>query len=155
MKECNWVHFACHGVQDAASPTDSAFILIDGRLALKEIMKQSFSHAELAILSACQTAKGDSKLTDEAVHLAAGLLMAGYGNVVGTMWSIRDDAAPIIAKEFYAYLIDEAGGDSTMAAYALHAAVARLRNLRGEKDFASWVPFIHLGVCVPCSTTTQ
>jgi CHAT domain-containing protein len=62
MKECNWVHLACHGVQDDTSATDSAFLLIDGPLTLKEIMKQSFSHTELAVLSACQTAAGDKKI---------------------------------------------------------------------------------------------
>jgi CHAT domain-containing protein len=151
MKECNWIHLACHGVQDAASPTNSAFLLIDNPLTLREIMKQSFTHTELAVLSACQTAKGDSELPEEAIHLAAGMLMAGYGSVVGTMWSIRDDDGPIIAEKFYKYLIEEADGDSSRAAYALHDAVARLRDIRGENDFASWVPFTHLGVCLPLS----
>jgi len=149
MKECNWIHLACHGVQDTASPIESAFSLIDKPLTLREIMKQSFSHAELAFLSACQTATGHSKLPEEAIHLAAGMLMAGYGSVMATMWSIRDNDAPIIAEKFYEYLIEEAGGDSTKAAYALHDAVVHLRNLRGEKDFARWVPFIHLGICSP------
>jgi CHAT domain-containing protein len=149
MKECSWIHLACHGVQDTASPIESAFHLIDNPLTLKEIMKQSFTHTELAVLSACQTAKGDRKLPEEAIHLAAGMLMAGYGSVVGTMWSIRDDDAPIIAEKFYRYLIDEAGGDSSRAAYALHNAVAHLRDVRDENDFASWVPFIHLGICSP------
>jgi CHAT domain-containing protein len=151
MKECSWIHLACHGVQDTASPTESAFHLIDNRLTLKEIMKESFTHSELAVLSACQTAKGDSKLPEEAIHLAAGMLMAGYGSVVATMWSIRDDDGPIIAKKFYKYLIDETAGDSSRAAYALHDAVAHLRHVRGESNFASWVPFIHLGVCSPLS----
>ena len=61
-------------------------------------MKQSFTHTELAVVSACQTAKGDSELPEEAIHLAAGMMMASYGSVVATMWSIRDDDAPIIAK---------------------------------------------------------
>ena len=149
MKECSWIHLACHGVQDTAGPTESAFHLFDKPLTLKEVMKQSFTHTELAVLSACQTAKGDRELPEEAIHLAAGMLMAGYGSVVATMWSIRDDDGPIIAEKFYKYLIDEAGGDSSRAAYALHNAVARLRNVRGEKNFASWVPFIHLGICTP------
>ena len=120
MKECNWALFACHGIQDNADATHSAFLLFDGRLTLKEIMKQSFSHIELTVLSACQTAKGGSKLPEEAVHLAAGMLTAGHRSVVGTMWSIRNDDAPIIAEKFYTYLIAEASGDSTKAAYALH-----------------------------------
>jgi len=77
------------------------------------------------------------------------MLMAGYGSVVGTMWSIRDNDAPIIAERFYKYLIEEAGGDSSKAAYALHDAVAHLRSLRGENEFGCWVPFIHLGICTP------
>src|ERR1700733_7242633 len=148
MKGCNWIHLACHGVQDPTRPINSAF-LINGQLTLNEIMKQSFSHTDLAFLSACQTAKGDSELPEEAIHLAAGMMMAGYRGVVGTMWSIRDDDAPIIAEKFYTYLIGEAGGDSTKAAYALHNAVGHLRKVRGENKFASWVPFIHLGVCSP------
>jgi CHAT domain-containing protein len=111
-------------------------------------MKQSFTHTELAVLSACQTAKGDSKLPEEAIHLAVGMLMAGYGSVVGTMWSIRDYDAPIIAEKFYKYLIDEAGGHGSRAAYALHNAVAHLRDVRGENNFPSWVPFVHLGICL-------
>jgi len=149
MKECNWIHLACHGVQDDTNATDSAFLLIDGPLTLKDIMKHSFSHTELAFLSACQTAKGDSELPEEAIHLAAGMLMAGYGSVVATMWSIQDNDAPIVAERFYKYLIDEASGASTRAAYALHHAVAHLRGVKGEKDFARWVPFIHLGICTP------
>jgi len=149
MKECNWIHLVCCGVQDTTNPIKSAFSLSDNPLTLQEIMKQSFSHTELAVLSAGQTAKGDSKLPDEAIHLAAGMLMAGYGSVVGTMWSTRDDDAPIIAERFYKYLIEEAGGDSSKAAYALHDAVAHLRNLRGENEFGRWAPFIHLGICTP------
>ena len=149
MKEYNWVHFACHGVQDPVQPTKSAFLLIDEPLSLKEIMKQSFSHTKLAVLSACQTAKGDSQLPEEAIHLAAGMQMAGYGSVVGTMWSINDDDGPIIAEKFYGYLIEEAHGDSHRAAYALHHAVSHLRDVVDEKNFVRWAPFIHLGICSP------
>jgi CHAT domain-containing protein len=149
MKEHSWIHLACHGAQDTDNPTESAFHLFDNPLTLKEIMKESFTHTELAFLSACHTAKGDSKLPEEAIHLAAGMLMAGYGNVVATMWSIGDNDAPVIAEKFYKYLIDEASGDSSRAAYALHNAVAHLRDMIGEDNFARWVPFIHLGICSP------
>ena len=146
MKSCNWIHLACHGIQHSIEPTNSAFLL-NGQLTLNEIMKQSLNHAELAFLSACQTAKGDSKLPEEAIHLAAGMLMAGYCSVVGTMWSIRDDDAPTIAEKFYTYLIGEAGADCTKAAYALHHAVGHLRDSGEGCSFDRWVPFIHLGIC--------
>ena len=151
MEKCSWVHFACHGVQELVNPIESAFLLFDEQLTLREIMKQSFSCAKLAFLSACQTATGDSKLPEEAIHLAAGMLMAGYGSVVATMWSIQDNDAPIVAEKFYKYLTEEAGGDSGKAAYALHHAVAHLRNMRGVDRVELWAPFIHLGICLPHS----
>ncbi|KAJ6487356.1 hypothetical protein DFH09DRAFT_841575, partial [Mycena vulgaris] len=41
-------------------------------------------------LSACQTARGAKGLQEESVHLAAGMLLAGYRGVIATMWSIMD-----------------------------------------------------------------
>lgn len=143
MEKCNWIHLACHGTQNG---TESAFHLADGELTLQHIMESSLPHAELAVLSACQTAMGDQKLPEEALHLAAGMLMAGYDSVVATMWSIADSDGPIVAKEFYRYLMNEGGGDSTKSAYALHHAVKKLREEVGETNFDRWVPFIHLGV---------
>ena len=81
------VHFACHGDQDTIAPLKSGLILHDGhRLNVSEIMKQPMPNASLAFLSACETAMGTEELPDEAMHLAASLLFAGFRGVVGTMW---------------------------------------------------------------------
>ncbi|KAI0028399.1 CHAT domain-containing protein [Vararia minispora EC-137] len=150
IQSYRWVHLACHGVQDARNRTQSAFELYDGKLTIKHLMETSLDSAELAFLSACQTATGDDDVPEEAVHLAAGMLAAGYRSVVGTMWSIRDSDAPIVADRFYEVLLSgEAGcgaGRRAKAAYALHEAVMQLRRKAGEKSFVQWVPFIHLGV---------
>ena len=91
MKEADWVHFACHAIQDAANPTESGLCLADQRcLKLSDMIALSRPHGGLAFLSACQTATGDESLSDEAIHIAAGMLFAGYGGVVGTMWSVID-----------------------------------------------------------------
>ena len=142
----SWVHFACHGVQDTIEPTKSALCLHDKRLELSTIITKSLSHADFAFLSACQTATGDEKLSEEAVHLAAGLMLAGYSSVVATMWSIRDKDAPVIAGHVYTELFSNTEPDSTGAAAALHRAVKLLRQEVGDLAFLSWVPFIHVGV---------
>ena len=49
-------------------------------------MKQPMPNASLAFLSACETAMGADELSDEAMHLAASLLFAGFRGVVATMW---------------------------------------------------------------------
>lgn len=51
-------------------------------------------NAELAFLSACQTAVGDEKIPEESAHLAAGMMVVGFKGVVATMWSIGDADAP-------------------------------------------------------------
>jgi len=147
MDNHGWVHLACHGIQDLKDPTKSAFILYDGRLELSKLMSQSLPHARLAFLSACQTATGDAALPEEAVHLAAGMLNAGYKSVIGTMWSIGDKDAPLVADTFYETLCRQVtNGEEITPAYALHEATKRLRKEVGEENFVKWVPFVHFGI---------
>ena len=42
-------------------------------------------------------------LSDEAIHIAAGMLFAGQGGVVGTMWLISEKLALDVARNIYAY----------------------------------------------------
>ena len=147
MKEADWVHFACHGIQDATSPTESGLCLADQRrLKISDIIALSRSRGGLAFLSACQTAMGDEGLSDEAIHIAAGMLFAGYGGVVGTMWSISDKLAPDVARDVYQQLFRSGTRpDYREAARALHGAIGRLRD-SGRASFATWLPFIHVGL---------
>jgi CHAT domain-containing protein len=146
MEAHSWVHLACHAIQDTVRPTKSALCLHNGNLELSAIITKSFPNADFAFLSACQTATGDERLSDEAIHLAAGLMLAGYRGVIATMWSIRDEDAPVIADHVYSDLFNGAvEPDSTKAALALHRAVKSLRQQTGDANFLSWVPFIHIG----------
>ena len=152
MKTHSWVHFACHAIQDIKQPLKSGVQLHDGRLEVLEIMKQRLPDADLAFLSACQTSTGDEKLSDEAVHLAAGMLGAGYRSVVATMWSIKDEYGPLVAEDFYTYMLKENLKDGQMnsanAAYALHYAVQNIRKRLGDTEEAllTWVPYVHFGI---------
>ncbi|KAJ1300976.1 hypothetical protein OPQ81_003400 [Rhizoctonia solani] len=145
MEQHDWVHLACHAQQDVADATQSGFFLHDGTLDLAAINRRSFKSKGLAYLSACQTAKGDKNLPDEAVHLSSGMLMAGYSSVIGTMWSVHDDDAPLVADKVYAQLMEGGKLGNGEAGKALHNAVAELRERVGEKEFGRWVPYIHIG----------
>ena len=154
MEAYGWVHLACHASQDTHSPLRSGFFLHDGRLELLELMKQNIPKCQLAYLSACQTSTGDEKLSEEAVHLAAGMLAVGYQGVVATMWSIKDKYAPEVAGSFYEYLVEKGKNEgslqlkSTNAAYALHHATQCLRRKLGDTEDAllTWVPYVHFGL---------
>ncbi|KAF8135326.1 CHAT domain-containing protein [Mycena galopus ATCC 62051] len=147
MKESRWVHFACHGVQ-STSPAECALLLAgSSRLTLSNIVELSLPNADLAFLSACQTATGSTDLQDESVHLTSSMLLAGYRGVIGTMWSIMDNDAPQVASDVYAHLLRASPPDPTRAAEALHLAIQKLREQpREKKSFLHWVPFIHFGV---------
>jgi CHAT domain-containing protein len=147
MRDSRWVHFACHGVQRASAPTESALLIAgSSRLTLSNIIQLSLPHADLAFLSACQTAMGSKDLEDESVHLTAGMLFAGYRGVIGTMWSIMDNDAPQVAGDVYAHLFEASPPDSMRAAEALHLAVQKLQEQHGvKKSFLRWIPFIHFG----------
>lgn len=85
-------------------------------------------------------------MPDEAIHLAAGMMVAGYPAVIATMWSISDTDAPMIADQVYGQLVSDGKLDCRLVARALHAAVGVLRDSIGERAFSRWVPYIHMGI---------
>ncbi|QRW18547.1 CHAT domain protein [Rhizoctonia solani] len=142
----DWVHFACHAHQNVQDPTMSEFFLYDDTLDLVSINRKSLKGKGLAFLSACQTATGDEKLPDEAIHLASGMLMAGYSSVIGTMWPVGDQDAPFVSNKVYDQLMKERIIGNGEAGRALHNAIFALRGEIGEKEFGRWAPFIHIGL---------
>jgi hypothetical protein len=146
METHSCIHFACHAHQNTKDPLKSRFILHDGDLELSDIIKRKLKGADLAYLSACQTSTGDEKLSEEAVHLAAGMLASGYRGVVATMWSISDQYGPQVAEDFYARLISQPEQISTdNAAYALHYSTQKLRKQLGDSAL-DWIPYVHFGL---------
>ncbi|KIM79025.1 hypothetical protein PILCRDRAFT_10686 [Piloderma croceum F 1598] len=146
------VHLACHGEQNMENPLDSCLFLKDGTLKISKIMEKPMPNASLAFLAACETAVGDVKLPDEAFHLAATMLFAGFRGTVGTLWSMADKDGPMVADIFYDHLFNaniSSGTDTssrcpdiTEAARALHLAVAKL--CAEGRPLMNWVPFIHV-----------
>ncbi|QRV95279.1 CHAT domain protein [Ceratobasidium sp. AG-Ba] len=146
LDEHNWVHFACHANQNIKKPTSSAICLHDGDLDLGAITRKQLVNADLAFLSACQTATGDETLSEESVHIAAAMVIAGFRRVIATMWSIDDEDAPLVAENFYAYMLDESKPNDRKAAKALAYAVGCLRDKVGVTAFERWAPYIHIGL---------
>ncbi|KAJ7204141.1 CHAT domain-containing protein [Mycena pura] len=154
LQESSLVHFACHGVQDSANPLNSGLMLSDGRLTVSRIMQRAGNETRnsgnvmsLAVLSACETGKGETKTPDEAMHLAATLLFAGFRGVVATTWTMQDADGPKVANWFYDRIFRHAPAlpDLTKAAEALHFAIGELRKEPGI-SFKRWVPFVHYGL---------
>jgi tetratricopeptide (TPR) repeat protein len=153
LKDCSIAHLACHATADQVEPAKSALLLgrdVLEKLTLKDIMDIHPMHpdqAQIAYLSACSTAEIKVRnLADESIHLANAFQLAGFTNVIGTLWAADDNAAVEIASKFYEGLdlYDEEG--TVSVAYALHHAVLRYRNEHDNRlAVTKWAPFIHLG----------
>lgn len=146
MEQYNSVHLACHASQVPNNPTESCFHLYNGTLSLAVLARKSFKSKGLAFLSACETAAGDKKMLDEVVHLAAGMLIAGYLTVIATMWSINDSDAPLVTDLVYGEIMKDGQLGDARAARTLHVAVKALHDEIGEEKSTRWVLYIHIGV---------
>ncbi|EIN05816.1 hypothetical protein PUNSTDRAFT_74190, partial [Punctularia strigosozonata HHB-11173 SS5] len=148
LPDATILHLACHGFQDPVNPLQSGFAMRDEMLTIEKLMPMPLPHAFFAYLSACGTAKGDKDQPDQAVHLAAVMLFAGFKSVIATLWSVsmQDVDGPIIAKSVYRDIFASESEylDPDDVAYALDAAVQQFR--QAFPDPMRWAPYIHLGI---------
>lgn len=72
----------------------------DGRLTAYEISQTDLSNVKLAILSACETGKGDIKEND-VYGLLKGFKMAGAGTLMLSLSTVNDEPTSILMKRFY------------------------------------------------------
>ncbi|KZO95105.1 hypothetical protein CALVIDRAFT_172375 [Calocera viscosa TUFC12733] len=144
--ETFWLHCCAHGHWDPLSPMDSSIRFHDGRLTLAHIIHLDFtSTTEFAFLSACHTARHSIVAPDEAMHLAAGLQIAGLKAVVATGWAMVDSDGPRLAYWFYTHLRKLSPEPRvTDTAAALAGAVDELRKLGAP--MYRWAVFVHHGV---------
>jgi tetratricopeptide (TPR) repeat protein len=177
------VHFACHGFSDSKDPSRSHLLLqrdsggdavsgsgstpVVDRLTIAGLAKAvaaqpvtgSAGGTRIAFLSACSTAEVRARgLGDEGLHIASAFQMAGFVDVVGSLWSVDDDVCVALAEAFYSRLLRAKGsrmegtgtkvgedlGSGRRVAEALRYAVMRLRARYPESPFL-WTPFVHIG----------
>jgi hypothetical protein len=160
LPDVSILHLACHGQQSQDDPLTSGFILRDGRLTLRRLMELHLPHAELAYLSACETASTDTYQPDEVINLAATMLFVGFKSVIATMWcvpckyqlemtlsfairSMDDVDGPFVAERVYQAIFANGKLDLNAVPYALDAAVRQLRETGAHPS--RWATYVHIG----------
>jgi len=140
------LHFATHAQSNERQPELSGLVLAsaadkseDGFLQVYEIFNLKLS-ADLAVLSACETALGKEVTGEGLVGLARAFFYAGVPSVVVSLWNVADGPAPDLMLSFYQDL-DRLGSK----ARALRQAKLAMISGGTYSHPAYWAPFVLVG----------
>jgi CHAT domain-containing protein len=160
------LHIATHGEFVPGNQYNSYLVLGDGeKLSIPNIkvLDDYLDDVHLVVLSACETALGDSLLTDpkqeegiEINALSFYFLSGGVKTVMASLWCVDDTSTSLLMERFYCILAN--GKSSITKAEAMRKA--QLSLLEGmqvkncaavsgsDRDFSHpnyWAPFILIG----------
>jgi CHAT domain-containing protein len=141
-----FVHFATHGFLPVEPGVGEPALVLsyDGKaeermmLTLSEIVQLKL-HAEMVVLSACNTGSGQVTRAEGVASLGTSFLAAGAGSVTVSLWQVADDSTAILMQEYYRNLL---------AGMPKNAALAAARTALVTKGYANpffWAPFVLTG----------
>ena len=140
------LHLATHGVFDNASPLYSYLVLAkskggseDGLLEAREIMNLNF-RAELAVLSACETARGTVGSGEGVIGLSWALFVAGVPGIVVSQWKVDSASTTELMLAFHKNLIQK-----MPPAVALQKAELQLLSSQKFRHPFYWAGFVPIG----------
>jgi CHAT domain-containing protein len=137
------VHFAVHGYVDPENPANAFLALTpsleeDGLLTVAEVMGRQVP-ADIVVLSACSTGRGEFVRGEGLMGLTRAFLFAGAPRVVASLWPVSDAGTARLMALLYERL--DQGLD---AARALRQAQAALR--AENPDPAGWAAWVLWGL---------
>ncbi len=139
-----YVHLATHGYFSDAAPLQSGLLLAeptaesgeDGILTARELMELALS-AEMVVLSACETARGQARPGEGAIGMVWALTVSGVPTQVLSQWKVSDESTVMLMSHYYKSL---RAGQSPAA--ALREAALALRQQKRFQHPYYWAPFI-------------
>ncbi|MDJ0746247.1 MAG: CHAT domain-containing protein [Xenococcaceae cyanobacterium MO_167.B27] len=140
------VHIATHG--QFSSILEETFVLTwDSRININQLDNilsqqtlQKDSAIELLVLSACETAVGDSRA---ALGLAGMAVRAGARSTLATLWSVNDKTTALLINDFYDQLLQPTS--SITKTKALREAQLKFINSTKYNHPYYWGAFILVG----------
>jgi hypothetical protein len=138
-----WAHFSCHARQRLGDPSNGGFLVHDGPLTVRELGLGRHT-GDFGMLSACMTATGGLRLTDEVLTLAASLHYTGFRHVLATLWSVDAGVALRWTEVVYQESIVDGVLVPSRSAFAAHQAVHALRAAAVGRP-SRWALFTHTG----------
>ncbi len=170
LRNTSILHLACHGIIDTEEPGRSGIALSpeagdDGWFTISDALELDLD-CNLVVLSACQTARGES-YTAGVESLARAFLYAGARAVVASLWQVSDWTSAETMRAFYEGALKEGLSPARAlrrAKLAVRQGRIRPGSSRGVTKLGVtklgvqkrpttdaghpfyWAPFIHIGL---------
>ncbi len=156
-----YLHFATHGFFNDASPMLSSIMLAqprprvsssggaqeDGFLTAREIFDLKLN-AEMVVLSACNTARGEKRSGEGVIGLTWALFAAGCPTQVVSQWSVDDASTAALMERFYSGIAKGRPKGASLRSAALsllnQARKSKIENRKYAHPYY-WAPFILMG----------
>jgi CHAT domain-containing protein len=143
------LHFASHSVFDDRNPLYSYIVLAsggdskeDGLLEAWELMEMDLK-AELAVLSACDTARGRVGYGEGIIGMTWSLFVAGVPTMVASQWQVPSERTTDLMLAFHRNLF---GGKMISKAEAWRrAALGMINDPRYRMKPYYWAGFVLVG----------
>ncbi|WP_462281066.1 CHAT domain-containing protein [Salinivirga cyanobacteriivorans] len=140
------LHFATHGLVNRKYPERSGLYLYEnntknntdvGLLSLGELFNMRLN-ADLMVLSACNSGRGDYLDGEGVMALPRGGILSGVPRVVASLWAVHDERTKDIMLSFYNYLNEG-------YAYREALRLAKLDAIEAGFLDKNWAGFILIG----------
>ncbi|MCP4442918.1 MAG: tetratricopeptide repeat protein [Aureispira sp.] len=148
------LHFATHGQPDHKNPELSWLAFSEDNDPIENNFWQAHEiakiqlHANLVVLSACETGYGIFEEGNGIASLARAFMYAGSPALIVSLWQVNDQVTSIIMKNLYANLAEGMKKDEALRQ-------AKLQYMKSAKGIAAhpafWSPFIMMGNTEPVS----
>jgi len=148
-KDFRILHFATHFVANDQQSIYSKLVLSkdeknlnDGFLYTYEVFNLPLN-AELAVLSACNTALGKLSKGEGFIGISRAFLYAGVPSLVLSLWSVEDESTSEIMTNFYSNLNDRMNKNQALRMAKLDFINQNRENEQCDPFY--WAPFILVG----------
>jgi len=146
IRDFDIVHYAGHADYNLSEPSQSGWVLSDGKWTSSDITKMvgGTPLPFLIFSNACHSGRTEKWHINEGFEkdiygLANAFLLTGVTHYIGTFWEITDSPSSVFAIEFYKAL-----GEDASIGEALRVARKRLIELFGEKSII-WASYMLYG----------
>ena len=146
------IHLATHGVIDNRQPLYSRLLLTktdgdpenDGLLEAREIMNLRLS-ADLAVLSACETANGRISPGEGVIGISWAFFVAGTRSMLVSQWKVNSASTSQLMVKFYQALESKQTIQAGKKARSLQQATLRLMKDDRYRHPFYWAGFVLIG----------